>query len=533
MKKRALIAIGFVALALIVGAVHHAVWPNGRAGAFRNASMHSALPEMQAAKAILNSTHRHREWVSVPAGQSRVRAFIVYPERSDKAPILMISSARQGASDWIRAVADQAAAEGFIAVVPDVLSGLGPYGGDQNAFENPAEVAAALRRLGIAEIGRRTRAVRDYAIALPAANGKSASLEFAGAELSLGDGRIADGHIADSRIDDSRIEAAVESPVAGERSASYQLNRDAWPKVIAFLSKQTGDHPVFGENPNVPEDHSAHFGMAMGQTADPQTKGGGRRGYPIGKLPDLPAGIFNAHSALMNSKLRKEWVDIPMGTVKLHTWVEYPEGDGKAPILIVMQHGPGMDDWQRAVADQLASEGFIAIATDLHSGLGPKGGAFDSFAGTDEVMRATARLTPDDMFNRYKAARDWGMKLPRANGKSASIGFCMGGTNSFRFAAGVPDLDAAVVFYGTPDNQEMLAKIKAPVMAFYGDDDARVTSTMAPTQATMKRDGKWFEAYTYPHATHAFLSYQDLAGNPEATADSWPKAIAFLKSHTM
>jgi carboxymethylenebutenolidase len=517
MKKRASIAIVFAGVALIVGAVYHAARTAGEETARRSA-VHSALPEMQAAKAILNSTHRHREWVSVRAGQASVRAFLVYPERSDKAPAVIITSTKQGASDWIRAVADQAAAEGFIAVVPDVLSGLGPYSGDQNAFANPAEVEAALVRLGSVEIALRTRAVRDYAIALPAANGKSANLEFGEAGSSSGE---------------SWIEAAVESPVAGQRSAGYKLSSDAWPQVIAFLSKQTGDHPIFGENPNVPEDHSAHFGMAMGQSVDGQSKGGGRRGYPTGKLPDLPAGIFNAHSALANSKLKKEWVDIPMGAVKLHTWVEYPEGDGKTPIVIVMQHGPGMDDWQRAIADQLAYEGFIAIATDLHSGLGPKGGNFDSFSGTDEVMRATARLTPNDMFNRYKAARDWGMKLPRASGKSASIGFCMGGGNSFRFTAEIPDLDAAVVFYGTPDNQEMLAKVKAPIMAFYGDDDARVTSTMAPTQATMKRDGKWFEAYTYPHATHAFLSYQDLAGNPAATADSWPKAIAFLKGHTM
>jgi len=197
-----------------------------------------------------------------------------------------------------------------------------------------------------------------------------------------------------------------------------------------------------------------------------------------------------------------------------------------------MQHGPGMDDWQRALADQLALQGFIAIAADLHSGLGPNGGNYDAFQGTDDVMRANARLTSDDMFNRYKAARDWGMKLPRANGKSASIGFCMGGGNSFRFASEVPELNAAVVFYGTPANQEMLAKIKAPVLAFYGDDDARVTATMAPTEAAMKAAGKSFEAHSYPHGTHGFLEYQDLGGNPTATSDSWARTIAFLKEHT-
>jgi carboxymethylenebutenolidase len=79
---------------------------------------------------VLNSTHRHRQWVNVSAGSADIRAFIVYPERSNKAPVVVVTATRQGASDWIRAVADQVAADGFIAIVPDVLSGLGPNGGD-------------------------------------------------------------------------------------------------------------------------------------------------------------------------------------------------------------------------------------------------------------------------------------------------------------------------------------------------------------------------------------------------------------------
>lgn len=275
-----------------------------------------------------------------------------------------------------------------------------------------------------------------------------------------------------------------------------------------------------------------HFGMAMAQTAPTAPPGGGRGGYPQNKLANLPAGVFTAKSTLLHSRLQKEFVDIAMGNVKLHTWVEYPEGNGKAPIAMVMQHGPGMDDWQRALADQLALEGFIAIAVDLHSGLGPNGGNYDSFEGTDDVMRAAARLTPDEMQRRYKAGLDWGKKLPRWNGKAASIGFCMGGGNSFRFAAEVPELDAAVVFYGGTPVEELLTKIKAPVLAFYGEDDARVTAAAEPTKATMQKLGKNFEHRVYPHATHGFLEFQDLAGNPLATSDSWTRTIAFLKEHT-
>lgn len=413
----------------------------------------STLPTAQNAKAILNSTHRHREWV---AG-----AFIVYPERSDKAPVAILTDNTSPASDWIRAVADQVAAEGYIAVVPDSVS----------------------------QSDRET--ILQYALALPAANGKRADLHFSSKGVRVNDGQLL-----------------------------------AWPQALALLNHQTGNHPVMGANPNVPEDHSAHIAMAMAQPPP------GGRGYPMAKPPNLPAGIFTAKNALANSKLRKEFVDIPVGSVKLHTWIEYPDGNDKAPVVIVMQHGPGLDDWQRALADQLALQGFIAIAPDLFSGFGPNGGNYDSFSGPDDVLRTNARLTQDEGIRRYKAAWEYGMKLPRASGKSATVGFCAGGGYSFRFAGEVPEINAAVVYYGTPPDEAIMARIKAPVLGFFGDDDARVTATVEPASAAMKKLGKTFESHIYPHGTHGFLEYQDVGGNPAATSDSWARTIAFLNQQT-
>ena len=94
------------------------------------AMVHSALPSESAAKAILNATHRHREWVRVRAGAAVVRGFLVYPERPDTAPVVVVTGKEEGASGWVRSVAGQLAADGFLAAVPDVLSGMGPHGGD-------------------------------------------------------------------------------------------------------------------------------------------------------------------------------------------------------------------------------------------------------------------------------------------------------------------------------------------------------------------------------------------------------------------
>src|ERR1035438_10647618 len=136
----------------------HAVHPSARPSAAP--TLKSTLPSSQNAKVMLNQTPRHREWVGVPMGSSIVLAFIVYPERSDKAPIVMVTAPHEGDNSWVRAVSDQVAAEGFIAVAPDVLTNMGPDHGDSESFHTPEALAEALRRLGPYEIARRMNTVR-------------------------------------------------------------------------------------------------------------------------------------------------------------------------------------------------------------------------------------------------------------------------------------------------------------------------------------------------------------------------------------
>jgi carboxymethylenebutenolidase len=252
------------------------------------------------------------------------------------------------------------------------------------------------------------------------------------------------------------------------------------------------------------------------------------------KDPRLPAGFYTARSTLRDTKLKSEWVDIPMeGTdVRLHTFVVYPAGTARTGVVIVMQHGVGLDDWQRALAVQVAEDGFIAVAPDLWSGTGPNGGNWDASPFIDDAMRAAAgKITPAETMRRYSIARAWSVKLPRANGKSGSIGFCAGGGNSFRFASAVPEHNASVVFYGTPPSEEEMARINAPVLAFYGENDARVTATVEPARAAMTRLGKQYEPYVYPKVTHSFVLFQDMGNNAAAVADAWPRTIAFFQRY--
>ena len=263
----------------------------------------------------------------------------------------------------------------------------------------------------------------------------------------------------------------------------------------------------------------------------------GERGEPprggglANKVPDLPAGAFTAGSTVARTNLRHEWVDIPLGSVKVHTWIEYPNNLEKAPIIIVMQHAAGLDDWMRALADQLALQGFIAIAPDILSGMGPNSGNFESFRFPDDAIKAMSRLKSEEALRRYKAAWNYGMKLPQANGKGAVLGVGMGGSAAFQFAADVAETNAAVVFYGTAPGEAVLTRIKAPVLGLYGDQDLVSTPTVESAAVTMKRLGKTFESHVYPGATQEFMRSQAEGQNGAATAAAWPVTLAFLQQH--
>jgi carboxymethylenebutenolidase len=257
--------------------------------------------------------------------------------------------------------------------------------------------------------------------------------------------------------------------------------------------------------------------------ADPGTPGG------------LPPGEKEAKAVLDKSPRHGEFVEIavPGAKTPLKSYIVYPERKDKAPVVIVIHEIFGLSDWVRSVADQLAAEGFIAIAPDMLSGHGPNGGGTESLGGRQDVMRAVSGLPRDEVTRDLDAVREYGMKLPAASGKTATIGFCWGGGQSFGYATHQPDLAAAVVYYGVPPAKDAMEKIKAPVAGFYGGNDARITATVDPTSQQMKQMSKTYDPHVYDGAGHGFLRAQDNnEANKKAAEQAWPATIQFLREHT-
>jgi carboxymethylenebutenolidase len=250
----------------------------------------------------------------------------------------------------------------------------------------------------------------------------------------------------------------------------------------------------------------------------------------------IPAGTADhAARALKESPRHGEWVDIKMadGTT-LKSWVVYPERSTKTGVVLVIHDIRGMADIPRAVGDQLAQDGFIAIVPDFLSGKGPNGGGTESLgAGVGQAIQA---LTPADVKARLDAAMEYGKKLPASNGKTGVVGFCWGGARSFGYAAAQPALNAAVVYYGDAPGasdgtlETQLASLKAPVLGLYAGNDARIGATVPSTEAAMKKLGKSYEVRTYAGAGHGFMGNQAGAGgaNLKAAEASWPVVVQFF-----
>ena len=248
----------------------------------------------------------------------------------------------------------------------------------------------------------------------------------------------------------------------------------------------------------------------------------------------LPPTEDDATARLNSSSRHGEFRTVDLRGTPVRVWVVYPERKDKAPVVLVIHEIFGLTDWIRAVTDQLAAEGFLAVAPDLLSGKGPHGGGSDDFPARDDATKAVSGLDRDEVLARLDAVRDWALAQPSASTSSGTVGFCWGGGTSFAYAVHQPQLDAAVVYYGTPPQDlSTLAAVRAPVLGLYGGDDARVTSTVDATREKMHALGKSYEPHVFDGAGHGFLRAQggQNGANARAAAQAWPLTVDFLRAH--
>lgn len=259
-------------------------------------------------------------------------------------------------------------------------------------------------------------------------------------------------------------------------------------------------------------------------------------GTPIvqtsGDDQSLPADAQHVAERLSASPRHGEWAMIrtPQGD-SVKSWVVYPQRPDRAPVVIVVHEIYGLSSWARGVADQLAADGFIAIAPDLLTmSAAPR--TADTVA-TQDATSAIRTLNAETIQRELDAVAAYGMALPAAQKRYGIVGFCWGGGVSFAHAAHSPSLGASVVFYGVSPTTEQMRAIRAPVLGLYAGSDARVDATIPSADSVLLPLGRTYVHNIFEGAGHGFLRQQSgmNGANMAATRKAWPATIAWFRKY--
>jgi carboxymethylenebutenolidase len=306
-----------------------------------------------------------------------------------------------------------------------------------------------------------------------------------------------------------------------------------------------------------PDEHIAH--MSSADLAAPPAGSSSAARQSQG-TPGIPASNLSAAARLSASPRHGEWVKValePGSADSLMAWVVYPSTPNKAPVVVVVHEIFGLSTWVRGVADQLAADGFIAIAPDFLSRV--RGGPTSVELSGDSARRLIGQVNSTERNRIITAAANWAMTQPAATQKYAVIGYCWGGSTTFMHAVhgGVKGFSGGVAYYGMPYTSggrpatatepavpstvaaDSLAKIRVPVILLNGSKDTRIAAAMPTIDSIMKAMGKSYTGVNYEGAIHGFLRAQDdpraerneaeEQANLAAAKDAWPRTIAFLR----
>jgi carboxymethylenebutenolidase len=268
------------------------------------------------------------------------------------------------------------------------------------------------------------------------------------------------------------------------------------------------------------DEHMAH--MASGDLSAPRPAASGTQG-----APGIPASANTAQARVAASPRHGEWVKIawePGSSDSLMAWIVYPSTSrAKTPVVVVVHEIFGLQTWVRGVADQVAADGFIAIAPDLLSRV--RGGPSTEELSGDSARKLIQGVNSAERNKGIDAAARYAMSQASAAPKYAVIGYCWGGST----------------VWGPQPIADSLAKITKPVMLLSGSKDQRIAAAMPAIDSMMKAMKKSYSGTDYDGAVHGFLRAQDdpkpardeaeERANLAAAKDAWPKTVAFLKKN--
>lgn len=216
----------------------------------------------------------------------------------------------------------------------------------------------------------------------------------------------------------------------------------------------------------------------------------------------------------------------PQGHGTLRGYLVTPaEVKGKLPTVLVVHENRGLNPHIEDIARRLALDGFIAFAPDA---LAPLGG----YPGDEEKARELfPKLDQTKTRADFIEAAAILKKLPEGNGKVGVVGFCYGGGISNFLATRIPDLAAAVPFYGGQPTEEDAAKIKAPLLIHYAGVDERINAGWPKYEAALSKAGVKYQAFVYAGVQHGFNNDTTPRYDQAAATLAWQRTVDFFKTN--
>lgn len=224
--------------------------------------------------------------------------------------------------------------------------------------------------------------------------------------------------------------------------------------------------------------------------------------------------------------LKSEFIEYnsPNGGIKIKGLLSRPvSSNKKLPGIVVVHENRGLNPHIEDVSRRAGLEGFLSLAPDA---LTPLGG----YPGNDDDGRALqSQRNRDDMLEDFISAFDYLKSHPECNGKIGVVGFCFGGWIANMMAVRIPDLLAAVPFYGGQPGTEDVPKIHASLLLHYAGLDTRVNAGWPAYEEELKKNGKEYKAYIYPDANHGFHNDTTPRYDEAAAKLAWQRTIEFFK----
>lgn len=223
-------------------------------------------------------------------------------------------------------------------------------------------------------------------------------------------------------------------------------------------------------------------------------------------------------------ELITEFIKYPAETGEMRAFLAMPKKGKKFPAVIVIHENRGLVPHIQDVTKRMAREGFLSLAPDA---LTPVGGTPEDISNVGALFK---QLDSAQTVKNFVAAVKYLKTHPRSNGKVGCTGFCWGGAMTNQVAVNSPDLNAAVPYYGRQPSAEEVARIKAPVMAHYAENDPGINAGIASFEEALKKNNKEYQIFMYPGTGHGFNNDTNPDRyNGQAAKLAWDRTIDFFR----